>query len=102
MGEARVSVDITKSAKEQVDKAVKAIRSILPIKFERLEIAVKIPAVYAGKTHNILREFGDIKKEEWSGGDLMCLLDVPAGLQDEFYNKLNSLTKGDVKIKILR
>ncbi len=102
MDEAKVSVDISKSAKEQVDKIVKAIRHILPIKFETLDIAVKIPAQYSGRCYKTLREFGDVKKEEWEKNSLMCLLRIPGGLQDEFYSKLNSLTHGEVKIKVLR
>lgn len=100
--EARVGIDMSKSAKEQVDNVVKAIRHILPIKFETLDMAVKIPAHYYGNCYKSLREFGDVKKEEWENGDLICLLKIPGGLQDEFYSKLNSLTHGEVKIKILR
>jgi len=100
--EAKISIDPFRSTKEQVDSVVKEIRPILPIKFETLELAVKIPANYAGNSYRILREFGEVKKEEWDKGDLLCLLEIPAGIQDEFYSRLNSLTHGDVKIKVLR
>lgn len=100
--EARVTVDPFKSAKEQVDSAVKAIRPILPIKFETLQMVVKIPATYTGNSYKTLREYGEVKKEEWDKGDLISLMEIPAGLQDEFYSRLNSLTHGEVKIKIMR
>lgn len=100
--EARFNVDITKNANEQVENAVKAIRPILPIRFETVEIAVKIPAAYSGNCHRILREFGEIKKEEWAAGDLICLLEIPGGLQDEFYSRINGLTHGEATIKVLR
>ncbi len=99
--EARFSVDISKSANEQVDGAIKSIRPILPIKFETIRIAVKIPAVYSGNCHRLLREFGDIKNEEWDRGDLLCLIEIPGGVQDEFYSKINGLTHGEAKIKVL-
>ena len=102
MAEARVLVDPFKSAKEQVEAVVKEIRPILPIKFETLSVAVKIPAAYAGNSYRILREFGEVRREEWDRGDLLSLLDIPAGLQDEFYSRMNSLTHGEVKIKIMR
>lgn len=102
MDEAKFSVIMSKSAKEQVEAALKAIRPIIPIKFATIEIAVKIPAQYAGSCYAILKEFGEVRKEEWSGGDLICLMETPAGLQDEFYSRLNNLTHGEVKIKILR
>jgi ribosome maturation protein SDO1 len=101
MEEARVMVDPFKSAKEQVDVVVKEIRPILPIKFDTVAMAVKIPATYAGNTYRVLREYGEVKKEEWDRGDLMSLMEIPAGVQDEFYSKLNSLTHGEVKIKLM-
>lgn len=100
--EAKITIDPFRSAKKQVDSVVKKIRPILPIRFEILEIAVKIPANYAGNSHMVLREFGEIKKEEWNKGDLLCLLEIPAGIQDEFYGRLNSLTHGEVEIKVIR
>lgn len=100
--EAKFSVDISKSANEQVDSALKAIRPILPIKFETVEVAVKIPAKYSGNCYRVLKEFGDIKKEEWDKGDLICLLGIPGGVQDEFYSKINGLTQGEAKIKVLK
>jgi len=102
MEEAKVNISMTKSAEEQVDSVLKAIRPIIPIKFATLNIAVKIPAQYTGGCYGILGEFGKIKKEEWNNGDLLCLLETPAGLRDELYNRLNNLTHGEVKIKVLR
>lgn len=101
MTQARVQIDPFKSANEQLDAVVKEIRPILPLKFETLSVAVKIPAAYAGNSYRVLREFGEVRKEEWDKGDLLSMLDIPAGLQDEFYSKLNSLTHGEVKIKIM-
>lgn len=101
--EARFQVDMSKGAEEQVEAAVKAIRPLLPIRFETLNIAIKIPAVYTGNAYRVVREIGTVKKEEWSGaGDLICMLEIPAGIQDEVYNKLNSLTHGEVKVKVIK
>lgn len=101
LDEVRFMVTISKSAKEQVDAAVKAIRPILPIKFEKRKIAVKIPAQYSGNVHNIFREFGDIEKEQWAGTSLIILITIPAGLQDEFYSKANNITHGEAEIKVV-
>jgi len=102
MDEAKVAIDIQKSAKEQVEKAVKAIRPLLPIRFENVQMALKIPAVHTGKLYAILHEFGEIKKDSWQGNYQYCLIEMPAGLQDDFCNKINNLTRGEVEIKILR
>ncbi|MFH0862362.1 MAG: ribosome assembly factor SBDS [Candidatus Altiarchaeota archaeon] len=102
MEEARVDITINKSANEQVEKVLKALKPLIPIKFEKLQVAVKIPATFAAKMYHPLREIGEIKKEEWVGGELICLIEIPAGLQDELYNKLNSLTHGEVKTKVVK
>ena len=103
MEEARVSINIFKSAKEQIEPTVKKIRPLLPIKFQVSEIAVKIPAQYSGNAYSVLKEFGTVKKEEWNtGGELLVLLEIPAGLRDEVYNRLNSMTHGDVEIKLVK
>ncbi|MEM2918288.1 MAG: ribosome assembly factor SBDS [Candidatus Altiarchaeota archaeon] len=101
MEEAKVSIDFRKSAEEQVEDVVRAIRPLLPIKFETIKLAVKIPVQYYNSCYKKLREISEIQKEEWSAQDYLCLVELPAGLQDEFYSSLNSLTHGEVKIKIL-
>jgi ribosome maturation protein SDO1 len=102
MDEARVEIVITKSANEQVEKVLKALKPLIPIKFEKLTVAVKIPAAYAGRLHHIIHDLGEIKKDEWVGGEQFCLIEIPAGLQDEFYSKLNGATHGDVKTKVVK
>lgn len=102
MEEAKVNVDVFKSAKEQIESIVKEIRPILPIRFQNIQIAVKIPSQYAGKIHQVLHEFGETKKEEWDkNGNLLSLLEIPAGLKDELYDKLNNLTHGEVETRIV-
>src|SRR5512137_2905247 len=44
MSEARVNIDPTKSTDELVRIAMKAIRPLIPIRFEMVEVAVKIPS----------------------------------------------------------
>ncbi|GAH32418.1 unnamed protein product, partial [marine sediment metagenome] len=47
--------------------------------------------------------YGTIKKEEWqSNGAWVTIIDLPAGLQAEFLDKLNKLTHGRVQIKTLK
>ncbi|MFH1055950.1 MAG: ribosome assembly factor SBDS [Candidatus Altiarchaeota archaeon] len=102
MEEARVEVVISKSANEQVEKVVKALKPILPIKFEKIEVAVQIPPAYAGRLYHILKEMGELKKEEWKGGEQYCLIEIPAGIQDEFYSRLNGATHGEIKTKVIK
>jgi len=102
MEEARVKIGFTKSAEEQVKGVIKALRPILPLKFEERRIAVKIPAEYSARAFATVKAFGDIKKEEWlKDGSWAFLMELPAGAAEEFFKELNSLTKGEVETKIL-
>ena len=99
--EAKFHVTLDRSAKEQVEKALKAIQPIIPIRFEKVQVAIKVSAAHAAKLYHILHEYGEIKKEEWSGSEQYCLIEIPGGVQDELYDKLNSITHGEAKTKLV-
>jgi ribosome maturation protein SDO1 len=102
MDEARVQIDIGKTVEEQVTKILKKLKPIIPIRFEEKSIAVKIPGQFAAKAFSIVKSYGDVKKEEWlSDGSWAFLIDIPAGMAEEFFNDLNALTKGEVETKIM-
>ncbi|WP_297494781.1 ribosome assembly factor SBDS [Thermococcus sp.] len=102
MEEAGVHIDLFKDAETQVPKVIKAIRLLLPIKLEVKIIAVKIPGDYVGKAYGEVRKFGTIKREEWgSDGSWMFLIEIPGGVEEEFYEKLNALTKGTAVTKLI-
>lgn len=100
--EAKIKIDEFKKAEEQIHEIVSKLSRVLPIKFEIWEIAVKIPANFAAQSYGILKEFGDIKKDEWQNdGSLIATLEIPAGMQEDFEDKLNKLTHGEMDIRIL-
>lgn len=99
---AGVHIDLFKDAEVQVPKVIKAIRPLLPIKLEVKTIAVKIPGDYVGKAYGEVRKFGTIKREEWgSDGSWMFLIEIPGGIEEEFYDKLNALTRGTAVTKLV-
>jgi ribosome maturation protein SDO1 len=103
MDEAKVKVELEKRVEEQIDSVISSIQSILPIKIERIQLAIKIPPSFAGKASNIIRSFGTLLKEEWaSDGSLISLIEIPAGIQQDVYDRLNSLTHGQVEVKIVK
>lgn len=101
MEQARIHIDPFKDPREQMEDVVKELRPILPMKFEKMKIAVKVPAAYAHKCYGTLKNYG-IEKEQWLGsGDLVVVVEIFGGLQGEFYDKLNKLTVGQVETKVL-
>jgi len=100
--EAKFHVDPMRSVDELVKDAINALKPILPIKVHTNEIAVKIPAAYTGRIHEIRRNY-EVVREEWqSDGSFIALFKVPAGMKDDFFSLLNKLTRGEAETKILR
>ena len=102
MDEAGVNIDPFKRTDDLVNEAMKAIRPIIPIRFEEVRIAVKIPAAYTSGIYE-LKNHGDLIKEEWQkDGSWIGIIKIPAGIQDEFYGLINRITKGEAETKLLK
>ncbi|MEM4348043.1 MAG: ribosome assembly factor SBDS [Candidatus Anstonellaceae archaeon] len=100
--EAKVHIDAFKDATEQIDDVIKALRPIIPLKFEQIKVAVKVPPEFAQKIYGTLKGYG-IQKEEWTNdGSLIVVIEMPAGIQGEFYERINKLTAGRVETKLLK
>lgn len=101
--EAKVRIDERAKAEDQVQEVLKQLRPILPIKIELKEIALHIPGEFAGKTYGTVTAFGSILSEEWQNdGSWVCVVEIPGGLESEFFDKLNSITHGDMESKIVK
>ncbi len=101
--EAKVHIDPLKSVEEQVPLVLKALRPIIPIRFEKVKIAVKVSGEMYGKIYGEVSKMGVILKEEWqSDGSWIGLIEIPAGMQGDFLDMLNKKTHGNVQTKIIR
>ena len=99
LNETRVNISEFKSADEQVKDIVKQIIGVLPIKNEIKLLSITIPAEVTGQSYPILKRFGNILKEDWlNDGSLNVTTEVPAGLQNELFDKLNSLAHGKIEV----
>lgn len=103
MEEARVRIDEFKKAEDQVKDILDQIRPIIPISFETRELEIKIPSQHASQSYSVLKSKGKLKKDEWlNDGSLKAIVEVPAGLQEEFENEINKITHGDCEINIIK
>ncbi len=103
MEEAKVRIDPFKPADTQIKEVLSELRPILPIKFEKVVVAVKVSGSDYGKVYPYIKSTGVLKKEEWQNdGSWIGTVEIPAGLQTEFYEKLNDKTKGNVEVKIVK
>ena len=103
MEEAGVHIDPFKPVNEQVKTVIDVLRPIMPISMELVRISVKIPSQYIGKAYGVARNYGTLEREDWqSDGSWIGIIRLPAGMQTDFYDKLNEVTKGDISTKILK
>lgn len=101
--EAKFHFDEFASVEEQLQEALKKLKPIIPIKFEIKEIAVKIGPEYAGKAYSIVKNYGKILKEEWqNNGYWVGVVEMPGGMESEFYEKINEICHGEVEAKVLK
>ncbi|WNY24645.1 ribosome assembly factor SBDS [Methanolapillus millepedarum] len=103
MEEAKVNIDPMKSVDELVNITMKAIRPLIPIRFEEVNVAVRIPALYAPRAYGEVSGFGKMVKNEWQkDGSWIAVVRIPAGMQTDFYAMLNHFTKGEAETKLLK
>lgn len=99
----RLVVDPFKPAEEQAKAVIEELRTLLPIKIDKMKVAVKVFPEHAAKAYGSIKGFGTITKEEWQkDGSLVALVEMPAGLYGSFIDRLGKLTQGTVQTKVLK
>ncbi len=97
----KIKIDPMKGVEEQLPGIIEKLREILPISTDELRVAITVPAQYAAKCYGVLKEYG-LAEEEWtSTGSLKGTCHFPAGMQGEFYDKVNKATGGNVQTSVL-
>lgn len=103
MDQAGINVDPFVDAELQIDKILKGIKTILPIKFQKVTFQIKIPAQFAGRVYSILKSSGSITSEQWlNDGSLSVNIEILGGMQDDLFQKVSSLTHGSFESKVVK
>ena len=103
MEEARCHIDPFKSVEAQVPAIMDALRPLIPIKFDKVRIAVRVSGENYGRCYEDFKHFGKVTKEEWQkDGSWIGVIEMPAGLQTEFADKISNRTHGEAETKILK
>ncbi|MEM5815023.1 MAG: ribosome assembly factor SBDS [Candidatus Aenigmatarchaeota archaeon] len=98
-----VNIDPFLDAEAQVEKVLKAIKQVLPIKFQKTLLQLKIPAQFVSKVYSAISYTGEIKSENYlSDGSLSLEIEIFSGVQDELFRKLGEITKGNFESKIIK
>ncbi|PWI49700.1 ribosome assembly factor SBDS [Candidatus Heimdallarchaeota archaeon B3_Heim] len=102
MKEAKVMIDPTKSAEEQIKDIIVELRTIIPISMETVKLAVQIPPEFTGKAYGEIKRKGQIEKDEWQkDGSWIAVVSIAAGVQGEFMEMVQGMTKGRSEIKVI-
>jgi len=97
----KIGVDPFKPVEVQALEAIKRMATVIPIKVARALIEATIPAAYAGRAIGEIKRLGDVKKTTWlDDGSLKVELEIPAGLQLEVIDKIQSLAKGQAQVNV--
>jgi ribosome maturation protein SDO1 len=101
--EAGFKVDPMEPVENQIDDALEALRPVIPIRFDEVVMAVRLPADYAGSGQARIRQFGDLEREEWQNdGSWVGVVRFPAGLQNDFYELANEVSSGEADTRIVK
>ncbi|HKW05134.1 MAG TPA: ribosome assembly factor SBDS [Nitrososphaerales archaeon] len=103
MSEVRISIDPFRDTAEQTKLIIEELRSILPLKSERIRMMIKIPSQYSSQSFGALKGAGEIIKEDWgSDGGLSVIIEIPAGVHATLLDRLGSITKGTAQANVMR
>ncbi len=93
--EVHYSID-NRPAEQQLPLLLEKLKTILPIRVETKKIRLVIPARFTGHVYGLLKDYKE--SEDWlANGDLAAIINIPAGMQIDFYEKLNAVTHGAIQ-----
>lgn len=103
MEQAGVNIEPFVDIELQVEKVVNAIKPLIPIRFQKVTLQIKIPPQFAGRAYQIIKSSGKIVNEQWlNDGSLQANIEMLAGITDEFIQKLSNLTHGNFESKVIK
>jgi len=101
--EAKVKIKEGKAPEEQIQDVIKELRAVLPIKMDLKKYEISIPQKFASKTHGMLKQYGTVSQDKWQpDGSYSCKIDIPAGLSEEFFDRVNAMTHGESELKEIK
>lgn len=82
-------------AEQQMNDLLEKLKTVIPIKVEKKRVKLIVPARFSSQVYGLLKDYKE--SEDWlPNGDLQVIMNIPAGLQLDFYDKLNGITHGAV------
>lgn len=87
LDESKYSVDPFKRLEDQVKDAIARLKPLIPLSFESIRLAFRIPGSAYGSVSQILRTHQ--QKEGWlENGDWACVVEIPAGMKGDLIGQV--------------
>ena len=85
--ESRYSVDPFKKLELQIKDAVDKLKVLIPLSFETMRLAFKVPGSAYGSAMRVLRNYH--VKDGWlEDGTWACVIEIPAGMKGEIIGQI--------------
>jgi len=85
--ESKYSVDPFKRLEVQVKDAIAKLKPLIPLSFESVRLAFRIPGSAYGSVSQLLRTYQ--QKEGWlENGDWACVIEIPAGMKGDMIGQV--------------
>mgnify|MGYP002761397176 CR=1 FL=1 len=92
-----IDINEFKPAEQQLWNVINQVREHIPLDVQKRIIDITVPQDKSYELRDHLENYGEILEEDWGGERYTCKLRVPAGLQNDFLQKANAITKGDIQ-----
>jgi ribosome maturation protein SDO1 len=103
MQEAKVHIDPFRPVDAQVQEVLAKLRPLLPIRLDVVKVRIRVPGQHYPRVIGEIRGLGRLLEETWLGdGAWSGIVEIPAGVQTELYEKLNARTKGAAETALVK
>ena len=100
--EGKFRVDPFKPFDREVEEAMRVLRPLMPIRFERSRVAIRIRGEDYGRCYDDLARYGVVEREEWTAdGHWIGVMEIPAGTIAELTERLRQRTRGEASVKMI-
>ena len=103
MQEAKVHIDPFRPVDAQVQEVLAKLRPLLPIRLDVVKVKVHVPGQHYPRVIGEVKGLGKLLEETWlADGSWSGIVEIPAGVQTELYEKLNARTKGAAETALVK
>lgn len=103
MAEAKVHIDPFKPVDAQVQEVLTKLRPLIPIRLDVVKVRIRLPGQHYPRVIGEVKGLGRLLEEQWlSDGAWAGVVEIPAGLQTELYEKLSARTKGSAETALVK